>query len=55
MTAHEVSNTNALMNYEKALAVYKMKLGEAHRYTQSTQQSVQIMRSLIEVGIDKNS
>ena len=46
---------NALAYYEKALAVYKMKLDEAHRYTQSTRQSVQIMKSLIEVGIDKNS
>ena len=45
----------ALMYYEKALAVYKMKLGEAHRYTQSTQQSVQIMRLLIERGIYKRT
>ena len=44
---------NALMNYEKALAVYKMKLGETHPYTQDTQLSVKIMELLIKLGIDE--
>ena len=29
-----------------------MKLGEAHQYTQSTQQALEIMRLLIELGIN---
>ena len=41
----------ALEYYEKALAVCKAKLGEAHPYTQDTQLSVQIMKLLIELGI----
>ena len=43
----------ALEYYKKALTVYKMKLGEAHPYTQDTQLSVQIMKLLIELGIDE--
>ena len=37
----------ALMYYEKALAVRKAKLGEAHPYTQNTQRSVQKMEQII--------
>ena len=43
----------ALEYYEKALAVCKAKLGEAHPYTQDAQLSVQIMKMLISLGIDE--
>ena len=35
------------------MAVFKMKLGEAHPYTQDTQMSVQIMELLIDLGINE--
>lgn len=43
----------ALDYYEKALIVRKMKLGEAHPYTQDIQLSVQIMKLLLKLGIDE--
>ena len=39
--------------YENALAVRKMKLGEAHPYTQDTQLSIKIMELLIDLGINE--
>ena len=39
----------ALGYYERALTVFKAKLGANHRYTQGTQRAVQNLKSLIKL------